>query len=316
MPETGTAPLASSRWRGQPGRLEVWYSSVTDPGTGTGLWIHHELVAPTDGGAAFAHGWIAVFRPGCPPVLERFGPESWTRPESGFVAGNVEHAGERLAGSAGTITWDLAAVGGDPPLATFPLWIWRRELLPAAQVVSQPGSRFTGIVRVGEEELRFVRAPGANARIYGHGNARSWGWLHADLGGGDLCEVVTAVSTRPGLRMLPPLALVKLRLAGQDLPTDPLLAAFRLRTRLDREGWTVRGRLGRRLLEIDVRLPGDQTLDVRYVEPDGSALLCRNSELADARVRLSRRTGRSWVTEREWVLPGTAHAEVGGDVCG
>jgi len=305
--------LAASRWRGQRGRLEVWYSTLTDPATGTGIWLHHELVVPTDDREAYAHGWIAVFRADHAPVLERFGPHPWARPESGFVAGPVEHVGDRLRGSAGRVRWDLRTVTAGEPMFTFPAWAWNQELLPAAQVVAQPQATCSGTLHLGEEELVLADAVGASARIYGHGNALRWGWLHADLGDGEVCEVVTAVSKRPGLRRLAPLAQVQLRLNGEtDLPRDPLLAALRLKTTLRRDGWTVRGRLGARRIEIDVRLPEDQTVDVSYLDPDGRMLICRNSERAQASIRLLRRERGSWVTERDWLLASSAHAEAGG----
>jgi hypothetical protein len=307
------ADLAASRWRGQRGRLEVWYTTLTDPATGTGVWVHHELVVPADGAPAYGHGWIAVFRADRAPLLERFGPTPWTAPATGFVANGVAHVDGHLSGAAGSVRWDLRTDAAGPALFTFPSWAWHRELLPAAQVVAQPQATFSGTVRVGEEELVLAGAPGASARIYGHGNAQRWGWLHADLGDGEVCEVVTAVSTRPGLRRLPALAQVQLRLAGErDAPRDPLLTALGLRTRLRRDGWTVRGHLGRRRIEIDVRLPEDRTVDVDYRDPDGRALVCRNSERAQAAVRLLRRERGTWVAERDWFLPDSAHAEVGG----
>jgi hypothetical protein len=307
--------LTASRWRGQRGRLEVWYSTITDPVTGTGLWLHHELVVPTDEREPYGHGWIAVFRADHAPLLERFGPHPWTGPASGFVAGGVEHAGDRLRGTAGAVRWNLRTVTAGPPMHTFPAWAWNQELLPAAQVVPEPQARYAGTVRIGDQELPLDGAVGANARIYGHGNALRWGWLHADLGDGETCEVVAAVSQRPGLRRLPALAQVQLRLNGeQDLPRDPLVAALGLRTRLHRDGWTVRGKLGRRRIEIDVRLPEDQTADVSYLDPDGRMLICRNSERAQASVRLLRRERGSWVTERDWLLTNTAHAEAGGEL--
>lgn len=309
------ADLAVSRWRGQAGRLEVWYTSLTDPETGTGIWLHHELVVPTDGREAYGHGWIGVFRPDRAPLLERFGPEPWSGPPTGFVAAGVQHVGDRLVGRAGPVSWDLRCTATEPPLHTFGTWTWNQEILPAAQVVSQPGARYTGVVRFGDQELELHDALGANARIYGRGNGLRWGWLHADLGDGETCEVVTAVSQRPGLRRLPALALVKLRLNGEpDLPRDPLLTALRLRTRLHRDGWSVRGRIGARRIEIEVRLPEDQTLDVTYLDPDGRALVCRNSERAQASVRLLGRQRGDWVVERDWLLTTTAHAEVGGEV--
>jgi hypothetical protein len=295
--------LLRSRWRGQPGRLEVWYTTLTDPRTGTGVWIHHELVAPTEGAAAWAHGWIVVFEPGGPPLLRRFGPGEWAAPASGFALGDVRYDG-RLTGSAGEVSWRLEDSGPPPTtLHTFPRWAWERELLPAAQVVPRPTAAYTGVVRVGERELTLSGAPGADARIYGHGNARRWCWLHAGLGAGEVCELVAAVSMRPGLDRLPPLPLLKLRLRDGDRPRDPLLAAPLLRARLGRCGFEVTGRLGRTPVRIEVELPDPGTVEVDYADPDGAALLCRNSLLADAEVR---------VGDRHWRLAGRAHAEVGG----
>ncbi|HEU5037036.1 MAG TPA: hypothetical protein VFT70_08520 [Nocardioides sp.] len=304
---TTTEPELRSRWRGQPGRLEVWYTTITDPASGTGLWIHHELVAPTDGGEAHVHGWVAVFEPGAAPVLERFGPGPWSAPDTGFACGEVRYDGT-LVGRAGAVSWELSSDGAARTLHTFPRWAWQREVLPAAQVVPRPTARYSGVVRTGDRELVLRDAPGADARIYGHGNAQEWGWLHADLGGGEVCEVVAAVSMRPGLNRLPPLPLVALRLGDGDVPRDPLLASFGLRARLRRDGFDVRGRLGRRRLTISVDLPEVETVEVDYRDPDGAPLLCRNSELATARIELFRGS----TVERSWRLYGTAHAEVGG----
>ncbi|MEU9869705.1 hypothetical protein AB0C87_17840 [Actinomadura sp. NPDC048021] len=312
----GPDPLRS-RWRGQAGRLEVWYTTLTDPATGTGVWIHHELVAPdrgaADAGAARAHGWAAVFPPGEAPVLGRFGPEQWSAPEDAvFAAGPVEQTGGRLTGTAGAVAWDLRESGGGAPLYTFPRWAWESELLPAAQIVPKPAAAYDGVVRFGDRVLDLAAAPGASARVYGHGNARRWAWLHADLGGGDVCEIVAAVSTRPGLDRLPPLPFVRLRVDGADLAAgDPLLAAPRLRARIGLPVWTVHGRIGDRRLHVRVALPPGETVAVDYADPDGAPAVCHNSERADVRIALARRAGRGWETEREWRLDGTGHAEVG-----
>ncbi|REV23110.1 hypothetical protein DSK46_04690, partial [Mycobacterium tuberculosis] len=45
-----TRSAALPRWRGAAGRLEVWYATLSDPLTRTGLWVHCETVAPTTGG--------------------------------------------------------------------------------------------------------------------------------------------------------------------------------------------------------------------------------------------------------------------------
>jgi hypothetical protein len=322
-----------SRWRGQPGRLEVWYTTLTDPATGTGCWLHHELVAPADGGKAYAHGWAAVFPPDSEPVLARFGPEPWQRPAGDAVFATSEAAmtPQALRGSAGfggaargrsgdasvQISWDLTADPDGPPLFTFPRWAWEREVLPGAQIVPVPAAAFHGTIRFstgshGGRVLTLDGAPGATARSYGHGNAERWAWLHADLGGGDVCEVVAAVSTRPGLNKLAPLPLVRLRAGGADWPPGgPLVHAARFIARIGLPTWTVLGVAGDRRIRIQVTQPAQRTLAVSYTDPDGSTAVCRNSERADVVINLQRRAAGVWQPEHVWRLRATAHAEVG-----
>ncbi|MET8681543.1 hypothetical protein ABZW18_29170 [Streptomyces sp. NPDC004647] len=331
FPATGLLPFLASfrfprpqesrghlapRWDGRPGRTEVWYTTVTDPATGTGLWLHHGLTAPTDGSPACAHGWVALFPPDGPVRHARFGPEPWKPGPDGFSADGIEAGPGQLRGAAGPFRWDLTERPEGEPLYTFPRWSWRHEVLPAAQIVPSPRAAYTGTVRYDGGELRLADAPGATARIYGHGNARRWAWLHADLGDGDVLEIVAAVSMRPGLDRLPPLAFLRLRKDGRTWPRRAERSAVgwaglgRFRARIGLPVWTVTGRSGLRRIGVTVTQPEDRTLALDYTDPDGGAAVCRNSETADARVVLERWWGR-WRTEAEWSLRGTAHAEVG-----
>jgi hypothetical protein len=302
--------LMRPRWRGQPGRLEVWYSTLTDPDTGTGLWLHHEMVAPADGTPAYTHGWVAGFPPDGRPEIARFGPYPWQGPAEPevFTAGAVGVSTHRLTGVADGASWDLWVDGGGDPLFPFPAWAWRREVLPAAQVVPMPAARFTGTVRVGGSALDLKDVPGCSARVYGHGNARRWAWLHADLGDGDVCEVVSAVSDRPGMRRLRPLSFVRLRVRGVDLPPgDQLRNAARFRADLTLPTWTVCGRFGPWRLTVEVCQPEERTVAVDYTGPDGRPAICRNTERADATITLAHGDR----VRRRWRLDGTAHAEQG-----
>lgn len=105
------------RWNGARGRFEVWYTTLTDGATGTGFWVHHELVAPNDGGPAELGGWAVIFPPGEPPHLARFGPGDWHPPAADRVleTSDVAMSPYELAGTAGRIGWDLHADlgGGD-----------------------------------------------------------------------------------------------------------------------------------------------------------------------------------------------------------
>jgi hypothetical protein len=311
----GTGALAP-RWRGQRGRLEVLYATLSDPTTGVGVWVHHELVSPVTGDP-YVHGWAAVFRPGAPPALERFGPEAAPPETSPCVpwptTAEAVVQPPMLKGSAGTVAWELRwEQPEDPrPLFTFPSWAWERELLPGAQIVPVASAPFTGSLRVGDDELTLSPGTrGALAHVYGHGNAERWGWLHAELGGGDVLEVVAAVSRRPGLDRLAPLPFVQLRSGGRDWPRDPLAAAPLLRARLGLPRWEVGGTVGRWRLRAEVEIPDTQAVSVAYVDPDGAGATCTNSEVAHADIVLEHRRGR-WETAASWQLRGSAHAEIG-----
>jgi hypothetical protein len=296
----------------RPGRLEVWYDTFTDHATGTGFWLHHETVAPSNGDPPYAHGWVAVFPPAEEPVLHRFGPTAVTT-SSGveFCCGDVVSTRGRRRGTAGPVTWDLTHTVATSPLFTFGRAAWERQFLPAVHYVPHPTETFAGAVSVGERTWTLSDAPGGVARIRGHGNAERWGWLHADLGGGDVLEVVAAVSRRPGLNRLRPLPAVQLRVAGVDWPGNPLLAAPRFRADLSLPEWTITGRVGNRRLRVRVVQSPQSSVVVPYRDPDGATATCTNCEIADAEVVLERGGRGNWSVERSWTLSGTAHAEIG-----
>ena len=305
----------SPRWRGQRGRLEVWYATVSDPTAHTGFWLHHELVSPVDGGA-FVHGIVTAFPAHHPPVVARYGPEPM--PPARLAGPLPSTSGVVLAppglrGRAGPVEWDLGLHGdGAPGLFTFPAWAWEREVLPAAQVVPIPSASCSGSITVDGTPLELTEdARGNLAHIYGHGNANRWAWLHAELGAGDVLEIVSAVGRSSGLERMPPLTLLQLRLGGTDWPRDPLLTAPFFRARLGLPTWSVEGTVGRWRLRADVTLPAAHSVAVQYADPDGDTATCTNSELADAEIVLERRRASRWETTGRWLLRKSAHAEVG-----
>jgi hypothetical protein len=302
------------RWRGQPGRLEVWYATASDPTSHTGFWFHHELVAPRRGDA-FVHGIVTAFPDSATPVVARYGPEPVpaARP-SGTPPGAAGVVVEPpvLRGHAGRVAWDLVLEDpGAPSLFTFPAWAWQREVLPAAQVVAVPSARCAGRIAVDGRRLELTEdATGNLAHVYGHGNARCWGWLHADLGRGDVLEIVSAVGAAPVLEHMPPLTLLQLRLGGVDWPRDPLLAAPLWHAELGLPTWRVSGAVGRTRLRVEVTLRDDDAVAVQYADPDGTTATCTNSELADAEILLERRRAR-WEVVARWQLHRRVHSEIG-----
>jgi len=308
--------LASTpRWSGTPGRMEVWSATLTNPGSGAGLWVHFELVAPTADRAAepYGHGWIALFPIDGPPVTGRFGPHSIKPSAAGgpwFDAAGCRAESGHWSGSADGIDWNLRWEDRGQPLWTFPKAAWSRELLPGAQVLLAPTASFTGTVTVGETAHSFDGGRGGVAHIYGHGNADRWGWVHADLGGGDVLELVSGVSRKPVLKRLPALAFLRFRLDGHDWPSG-LLPSVRAKTRLGLPNWSVEGRVGKRRVRIRISQPADRCVSLEYIDPNGETAVCTNTERADVAVDLERRVGSGWQIERSWRLDGTGHAEVG-----
>ncbi len=295
--------------------MEVWYATLTAPGTGEGIWLHHEVRADVHGGAQ-AHGWAAVFPPDPPPVVERFGPEPVDQPggrdsDRWFDAAGARVGPDGLAGATRTLSWALTCTDTGPPLYTFPAYAWRRDALPASQVVPWPTMTVSGHVDVGGRRIDLDGGRGGLAHIFGHGNAHRWGWLHADLGGGDVLEVVAAQGRHPVLRVAPPRVVARLRVDGQDWPPDPLVASVTSRARLGLPRWYATVTTATRRLRVGVHVPGRDAVVLGYRDPDGARSTCTNSCRADAEIRLEVRRPTGWEVRRRWSLRATAHAEVG-----
>lgn len=292
------------RWNGRPGRMEVWYATLSDPVTHAAVWVHYETVSPVNGSGPYAHGWVTWFPSDGPPCTRRFGPEPVAPVLIGgpwCSVGGASIGPEVIVGQSGSFAWDLHWQDASAPLWTFPRYAWEREVLPGAQVVIAPSAHFSGSITVGETTHSIDGWRGAVSHIYGHGNARRWGWIHADLGNDDVLEVVTAVSGRPGLRRLKPLAFLRLRVDGRDWPTGPL-PALRVRTILSLHHWQLEGRISGRDVLIRVDQPPARCVNLSYTDPDGTTCVCTNTEQADIHVEIGDRT---------WAVLGTGHAEVG-----
>jgi hypothetical protein len=275
------------------------------------VWIHHERIASTDG-EPYAHGWAALFPPGEAPVVERYGHEPFGDPEDGqwFTSASASVGPGRFRGSVDAASrWELTWSGGERPIWTLPRRMWERELLPSAHVVVAPKAEVRGPITIAGRQLA-LDGTGAIAHIYGHGNGQRWGWLHADLDDETSLEIVSAVARRPGMRGLPPLGFIQLRRNGKDWPGDPLLTAPLFRTSLSAPTWRVRGIVGSKRLTVTVNQPEARCVRLDYTDPNGDSAVCTNTERADVDVRLDKWRGR-WITEAEWSLEGTAHAELG-----
>lgn len=161
---------------------------------------------------------------------------------------------------------------------------------------------------VGGRRLRWHDAFG---HAYGRGPPRQGAWLHADLGHGEVAEVISVAPGGAGLSWLPPSSFVRLRADGRDWPRDPLLAAPRWRSRLGLPAWSVSGRVGDRRLRVWVHQPPDRSVTLGGETLGGEPWTCSGTARADTDLVVERRAGGRWRSEAVWQLRGTAHAGVG-----
>src|SRR3954451_341872 len=101
------------RWDGRPGHYEVWYATLTDPRTATGVWLRYALRAPLVAGEqAECALWLAAMTPGGERYARR----------ATFPVGELEEDDDPFriclaapalpargaAGAAGDGTWELS----------------------------------------------------------------------------------------------------------------------------------------------------------------------------------------------------------------
>lgn len=312
----GTDPprhdLHRRRWTGAHPTLEVWYQTLTDPGTGTGAWIHHELASMTPG-LAELRGHVAVFPPDAAAELCHFEPVQVPISSVGcwFDTGRVRCEEDRTSGEAGPMSWALRWEDDGPPLEVLPRRLWDGPAGPGAQIVPDPTATFDGYIAHTSGRLDVHGGRGAAGRIFGRSNAERWGWLHADLGDGDVLEIVTAAADVPLLGRVGPRAFVRLRVDGVDLPRVPGTPAVTMRTDLGLPRWEVAGLLGTNRLLVQVVQPSEGCVEVELHDPDGRTAICAHTTRADVTVLLEQRDGLGWSEARTWTLAGTGHAEVG-----
>ncbi len=65
-------------------------------------------------------------------------------------------------------------------------------------------------------------------------------------------------------------------------------------------------------VELEMTCSPDDMVNAPYVDPDGTDLWCANTEIADARLVVYKRSGLRWREHRRLEARRRAHFEVGG----
>jgi hypothetical protein len=310
------------RWKDlTQGVYEVWYLTWNHPATDQGFWLRYITEAPT-GGPSRGELWFARFDPS--RADRTFGIHkqlpsalSSNKPFSIEIAGSRlgnDHATGELAGGGHDVRWDLRWDPADRALRLLPDVMYSGGGRAETTVISpNPRVRASGRVVVDGEELAMDGAVLGQTHLWGRKHAYSWTWGRcAELAGAPdgLLELLGVRLHRGGVT-LPPMMMVALDLDGER----HRFTQFR-HVAVNRGSWRG-GDVTFSAWSPTVKLRGelscaaDSMIVAPYVDPDGTALFCANTEVGDARLTVWKRGGMGWREHRRLEGKRRAHFELG-----
>ncbi|HVP00981.1 MAG TPA: hypothetical protein VMT10_00310 [Solirubrobacteraceae bacterium] len=307
------------RWDGSPGHYEVWFITLTDGASGTGVWIRFALHAP-DHAPADCSLWFLVMRPDGTrfAARERLGAEL-LREEGGptrLVIADCELSARGSAGAFGEVRWELRWDPAPAPGLPVHPAIERLRLAKTMFVIPQPSVAIEGTVAFGGQSLELSGAHGAQAHLWGSKHADSWGWAHAaeleTLDGeprpGDWIDGISIIARRMGRSVGPSTSVVG-RLLGEEFQATAPLSVLRARSTSGLSRYRAETRAGNRRVLFEVDAPLGTLVGVTYDDPDGERLRCWNTEVASMRLWVwdrARRRGSPWLLRETLQAPGRA----------
>jgi hypothetical protein len=318
--------LNALRWDGAPGHYEVYYLSLTDPGSGLGAWIRATMRAPADGSPGECALWfMAMDRQD--PDGARVGRKA-SFPIDALVAeadpfrllvGDSELTNRGMAGGFGDVGWELRWEPALPGAEHVHPLLRRARIAKTVLVLPHPDVAVHGTLRIGDREVELAGARGGQAHLWGSKHAERWAWTHAgdlvSLDGeprpGSFVDAVSVLVPRFGREVGPSTPVVG-RFGEHDFRSISPLRVLRNRSRFGLTSWHFEAVDGRRRIVVEVDAPRHTLVGVTYDDPDGDQAYCYNSEVASIRVFVWDRTSRGrfgWTLRDTLVADGRAHFE-------
>jgi hypothetical protein len=299
------------RWDRRPGHYEVYYLTLTDPVSGTGVWIRYTLEAPLAGEASCAL-WFAAMDPAGAVTARKqtlpIGELAAEREPFRLRLGQAELTDTSAAGAFEDVSWDLRWEPGRS-YETVPAPL--RAFASTVLVLAAGDVPISGSCRFADRALELRGARGGQTHLWGTKHAQSWSWarcgaFRTETGEPAADTFIDGVSARVKRfgRELGPALLVVGRIGGEDFRASALRAR---KSTFGPDGWRFQARAGGRKL-IGEATPDRRLLaGVTYHDPDGEPAYCYNSEAASMRLEIHepRRAAQMLVGE------GSAHFEYG-----
>jgi Tocopherol cyclase len=307
------------RWERQPGHYEVWYATFSHLPSQTGYWIRYTLESPKPGhGTPYAELWFARFDPRAPERTFGFhrrtaiaelkqDNEPW-RLRIGDAELRDDGMKGALAGAGHAVSWDLRWQPSPTVHRHLPDMVYRGTWADTQVVAPHLNVAAHGHVIVDGERVELDAAPLGQSHVWGRKHAYSWAWSHCNAFEGDrgaALETLT-VRLRRGSVVLPKLTMLTLRLDG----SEPDLVEFRdfwkmplARSEYGTGRYHLLASGAEFRVEAELTCRAEDMLLTEYVDPDGDPAFCHNTECADARVVVHRRSPfvgrfREWRTLR------------------
>jgi hypothetical protein len=314
------------RWDGRPGHYEVWYLTLNHRASRTGAWLRYTIDAP-DAGEATAALWFALFDAREPDrtfaIHREFSVRDLVAQDDPFALAlpgallGHDRARGALSGDGHRAAWDLSW----PPAARthhhLPALFYLRGGLGGTTVLSPNLSvPMSGWIEADGRRLDLVSEPGGQTHLWGRKHAARWAWGRSNAfeGRPDIAfEILTAQVERGG-RALPPLTALSLYLGDEELRWNRLRDLALARGHFGTGFYRFSAAAARGRIEGEFSCHVRDMVQAEYRDPDGRALYCANTEIADLRLTLFRRSaplGR-WREAARLVAPRGGHFEVGG----
>jgi hypothetical protein len=310
------------RWDGTPGHYEVYYVSLTDRGSGCGVWIRYTMLAPLAGEATCALWFMAM-----DPRSGRTFAHKATYPIGELQATSAPFE-LRVAGAAlddhgmrgsveGLAEWDLSWDSRASGTSHVHPLLERTKIAKTVLTLPHPDLEIRGTLTAAGRPLELDGARGGQAHLWGSKHANRWAWIHCnDFSSedgeprpGSYIDGVSVFVPRGGREIGPSTPVVG-RFLGEDFRSINPARVLANRSRFDVTRWHLQASERLRRITADVDGRTETQVGVTYTDPDGQPAYCYNSEIASLRVQVwDRVRGQSWKLRDTLLADGRAHYE-------
>lgn len=315
------------RWegRGAP-HYEVWFLTLNHRASQRGFWFRYTLESPAgslDGSRPTASLWAAAFARSSYEktfglkqeyAVDQFSFEG--REEFRLTVGESVFSSSRAAGRVATgshsLEWDLSYAPCQKTYHHVSRTLIR--LARPSSFVCSPNldTRFSGTIVVDGEAIVLDQEPGCQSHLWGRKHVDDWVWVHSNAFENHPDTVFEGLAARPRRagRTLPPIQSLYLRHRGEEHRLVRLRLAEQWQRKLGMGYWSFSAMNTRVYIEGAAQCRLRDMIQAEYSDPDGERLYCINSEVANLKIRLFRRTrGVRWRHVETIKAYATAHLE-------